>query len=307
MIPVDHFLESQGVAFCRYVDDIHIFCNDARHARSTLYKFADYLDKTQKIQLNRQKTHIHDAKDFKETCENNSLDKPINNLEQEMLKTVRSHTKSPYERVRILKLSNADLAKLSQENIEGVLTEYLDADEVDYIRLRWFIRRLAQVGAPGGVNFMVKRFDELLPAIAEVGKYFESAAPNFKGKWKDVGEDLVKLYDTDLVQASEYLQVVILSLFSRIKDLDHVNSLTKLYAQSSPMCQRKIMLAAAMANASAWLSTLKDAYKNADPWKRRAVIYSLRVLPKDAKDFWLKSVKKRVVGLDSLVAEFISN
>jgi len=89
--------------------------------------------------------------------------------------------------------------------------------------------------------------------------------------------------------------------------LDHVNSLTKLYAQSSPMCQRKIMLAAAMANASAWLSTLKDAYKNADPWKRRAVIYSLRVLPKDAKDFWLKSVKKRVVGLDSLVAEFISN
>jgi hypothetical protein len=106
---------------------------------------------------------------------------------------------SPYERVRIVKLSDADLAKLSKSNIENVLTEYLDADEVDYIRLRWFIRRLAQVGAPGGVNLIVKRFDEFLPAISEVGKYFESALPNFKGEWKDVGEDLIKLYDADIV------------------------------------------------------------------------------------------------------------
>jgi Reverse transcriptase (RNA-dependent DNA polymerase) len=306
MIPVDEFLQSIGVEFCRYVDDIHIFCKSERIARSTLYKFADYLDKTQKIQLNRQKTHMLDTNEFRNTCETNSIDKPINNLELQVLNTVRSHTKSPYERVRIIKLSNADLATLSQANIESVLKEYLDADEVDYIRLRWFIRRLAQVGAPGGVNLIVKRFDEFLPAIAEVGKYFEAAAPNSDGKWKDIGKDLIALYDTDLVQASEYLQVVILSLFSRIKDLNHVNSLTKLYATSSPMCQRKIMLAAATAKASAWLSTLKGAYKNADPWSKRAILYSLRALPKDAKDFWLKSVKKRVHGLDALVVDYIS-
>jgi hypothetical protein len=306
MIPVDDFIKSMGVKFCRYVDDIHIFCESERVARSILYKLADFLDKTQKIQLNRQKTQMLETKQFKETCDSNAVDKPINDLELEVLKAVRSHTKSPYERVRMVKLSNADLAKLSQANIESVLKDYLDAEDVDYIRLRWFIRRLAQVGVPGGVSFIVKRFDEFLPAIAEVGKYFESAAPNFNGKWKDIGEDLIKLYDTDLVQASEYLQVVILSLFSRIKDLNHVNSLTKLYAQSSPMCQRKIMLAAAMAKASAWLSTLKGAYKNADPWSRRAILYSLRALPKDEKDFWLKSVKKRVDGLDALIVDYIS-
>jgi hypothetical protein len=154
---------------------------------------------------------------------------------------------------------------------------------------------------------MVKRFDELLPAIAEVGKYFEAAAPNFTGEWKNVGRDLVELYDSDLVQASEYLQVVLLSLFSRIRGLNHVNSLTKLYAASPSMCQRKIVLAAAEAKASAWLSNLKGAYKNADPWCRRAIIYSLRVLPDDEKDFWLKSVKKRVTGLDSVIADFISS
>ena len=50
MIPTDDFLRSLGVVFCRYVDDIHIFCKTERAARSTLYRFADYLDKTQKIQ-----------------------------------------------------------------------------------------------------------------------------------------------------------------------------------------------------------------------------------------------------------------
>jgi hypothetical protein len=306
MIPNDDFLRSLGVVFCRYVDDIHIFCKTELAARSTLYKFADYLDKTQKIQLNRQKTHLLKSDAFKKTCESNSIDKPISNLELEVLQTVRSHTKSPYERVRIVKLSDADLAKLSQSNIESVLSDYLKAAEVDYIRLRWFIRRLAQVGAPGGVNFIVRRFDEFLPAIAEVGKYFESAAQNFDGKWKDIGEDLIKLYDTDLVQASEYLQVVILSLFSRIGDLNHVNSLTKLYAQSTAMCQRKILLAAAMAKASAWLGTHKSAYKNADSWSRRAILFSLRALPKDEKTFWLRSVAKRVNGLDALIVDYIS-
>jgi hypothetical protein len=305
MIPVDAFLRSLGVPFCRYVDDIHIFCESALVARSNLYKFADYLDKTQKIQINKQKTNLLETAEFKQVCEANSIDKPINNLEREVLDTVKSHTKSPYERVRIVKLSSIDMTKLSQENIENVLTEYVDANEVDYIRLRWFIRRLAQVGAPGGVNFIVRHFDEFLPAIAEVGKYFESAAPNYKGKWKDIGEDLVKLYDTDLVQASEYLQVVVLSLFSRIKDLNHIDSLTRVYGVSSVMCQRKIMLAAAGARAGAWLSTLKSSYKNADPWTRRAIIYSLRALPKDERAFWLKSVKRRVKGIDALIVDYV--
>jgi hypothetical protein len=72
------------------------------------------------------------------------------------------------------------------------------------------------------------------------------------------------------------------------------------------MVRRKIMLAAAASKASAWLSTFKGSYKNADPWTRRAIIFSLRVLPKDEKQFWLKSVRRRVSGLDTLIVDEIS-
>ena len=152
LIPVDGFLQSLGLPFCRYVDDIHIFCKSSRTARSALFKFADYMDKTQKINLNRQNANVFETSTFIETCRDNAVDKPISTIESDVLHTVRSYTKSPYERVRIVKVSAPDRKKLSQKNIEDVLAAYLDVNEVDYVRLRWFIRRLTQVGAPGRRN-----------------------------------------------------------------------------------------------------------------------------------------------------------
>lgn len=99
---------------------------------------------------------------------------------------------------------------------------------------------------------------------------------------------------------------MILSLFARISDLNHVNKLTQMYPSSSGMCQRKILLAAAQAGAQSWLSTHKGEYKNADTWKCRAILYSMRALPSDEKEFWLKSVRRRVEGLDKLIANSIS-
>lgn len=304
-IPIDNFLQSLGVTYCRYVDDMNIFCNSRDECHEILYKLVDYLDKNHKIQVNKQKTGIHKSDAYVKVCNDNTIDKPINKLERELLAAVRSYTNSPYERVRITRVSANDLAKLSQSNIESILNEYITATDIDYIRLRWFLRRLAQVGAPGGIAFIVKNFDDFIPAISEIGQYFESAAQNFTGDWKDIGEDLVKIYDRGIVQASEYLQVVILSLFSRINGINHINHLTKMYPKSTPMCQRKIMLAAAASNSSSWLSSLKSSYKNADTWNRRSIIYSLRVLPKDERQFWAKAAKRRLNGLDALILDSI--
>ncbi|NNH85780.1 RNA-directed DNA polymerase [Rhizobium laguerreae] len=306
MVPVDEFLDSLGVRWCRYVDDIHIFCDSRDEGHAILYKFVEYLDKTQKMQINKQKTKIFKSSAFWQTCDANKVDHPISPLELEMLVAVRTYTTSPYQRVRISKITPEDSAKLSKQNIEKVLRDYISAENVDYTRLRWFIRRLTQVGAPGGIEFIVKNFEDFLPAVAEVGNYFEASSQNYQGNWKDIGEALITVYDHGIVKASEYLQVVILSLFARIGDLNHVNKLTKMYSNSSAMCQRKILLAAARAGASSWLSTLRAEYKNSDPWKRRAAIYSMRALPDDERTFWLKAVKKRVVGLDKLIANFVA-
>lgn len=306
MIPVDQYLLSQGVTFCRYVDDIHIFCDTKKtDPHAILYKLVDYLDRTQKIQINKQKTKIFSSSEFIEICNRNTVDKPINAAEQHILQVIRGATNGPYQKVGVATLATADLAMLSDDKIRSVFEAYLNADEVDYVRLRWFIRRLAQVGVPGGVEYVVENFERLLPAISEVGKYLEAATDHYNGNWRDIGGALIDLYEKNIVQASEYLRIVILSLFTRIDDLNHISRLISVYDQSSAMCQRKIVLAAASAKQAAWLSNLKGAYKNADPWLRRAIIYALRVLPKDEKKFWLKSVKKRVDLLEGLVVKRI--
>jgi hypothetical protein len=306
LIPVDSFLKSLGVKFCRYVDDFHIFCESRNHAHEVLYSFVEYLDKTQKLQTNRQKTKILDSKHFENMCADSAIDKPINAIEHELLLTIRSHSKNPYERIPAKKVTAADQIKLSKEKIEQVLREYIEAPEVDYVRLRWFIRRLAQIGAPGGITFIISRFEEFLPAVSDVALYFESASGNFHGKWADIGEKLLAMYESSIIQANEFLKVIVLSLFARVDGINQIDKVTSFYGKSTPMCRRKILLAAGEANASAWLSSHKDLYKNADRWMRRAAIYSMRALPEDERKFWLKSVRKRVSGLDEAIADHIA-
>jgi hypothetical protein len=306
LIPIDSFLKGLNVRFCRYVDDIHIFCKSRNHAHEVLYSLVEYLDKTQKLQTNKQKTRILNAAQFAKVCADNAIDKPINTLEQELLVAVRSYTQSPYERVPIKKVSVNDLTKLSRQNIESVLKEYIDAPDVDYVRLRWFIRRLTQVGVPGGIPFIVSRFEEFLPAISDVAQYFEAAAGNYKGDWKDIGGKILDMYESSIIQANEFLRVVVLSLFARVDGINHIDRVTSYFANATPMCRRKILLAAAESGAGAWLSSHKSLYKTSDDWTRRAAIYSMRALPADEKSFWLKSVQSRVDGLDRSIADDIA-
>jgi hypothetical protein len=43
LIPVDRYIQSLGVVFCRYVDDIHIFCESRDKTHQVLYEIVQYL------------------------------------------------------------------------------------------------------------------------------------------------------------------------------------------------------------------------------------------------------------------------
>ncbi len=69
LIPLDNFLVLNGLSFCRYVDDIHIFCESHADAQNAIFQVADFLDKTQKLSLNKQKTSILNGSDFRAKAE----------------------------------------------------------------------------------------------------------------------------------------------------------------------------------------------------------------------------------------------
>ena len=291
LIPTDNFLRSSRIDYCRFVDDVHIFCKGEVQAQARLQQLAEYLDRTQKLGLSRPKTMVLPAAEFQKICDDHLMDRPVNELEKRMLDIVKRYSSSPYVPVQIMLLDRDEQAAFSKENIETVLAAYLAQTNIDHVRLRWTMRRLAQVGAPGGVEFCLKNFHKMAPAVAEIAAYLKSAEKHYAGSWADIGTEVLAAYRSELAQTNEYIRLVLLSVFSRLRDLNHFSDLADIFERAQPSEKRKVVLAAAESKNADWLRRFKGEANRVDPWLGRAILFAMRVLPEEERDFWLKTAK----------------
>ncbi|HHT71546.1 MAG TPA: Retron-type reverse transcriptase [Firmicutes bacterium] len=302
LIPVDNSLLARGLTYCRYVDDIMIFISGKREARRSLSQLAEILDKQQRLHLNRCKTSIYNTCNFQSLCDRMVEDQPLNDLERDLLNIVRLHSDgNPYHMVRISDLSEEELRSFSPAVVEKILSEYLSKEEPNFVRLRWFIRRLAQVGHPAAVEYILDNFDEMLPAVSEICRYFMSVGVGASTvDWETIGDRLINLLDSDIVKSNEYIQLSILHLFGKTPQLNHIARLIRKYREAPPYNRRKIILAAAASGAVDWLRELKEEVSVMDPWSKRAYLYAAYTLPADERSFFLRSVHPQGL-LDKLI------
>jgi retron-type reverse transcriptase len=290
LIPVDNSLLAYGIDYCRFVDDIIVFAKDETAARTHLYQVAGTLDKQQRLQLQKSKTRILPAVEFQKYCQDMIEDRPINDLERELVRILQKYYRgNPYRTIYLNELSPDEIRAFRPEVVKQIIDEYLSSDQPDFIRLRWFIRRLTQVGHDAAVDYCLTNFDRMIPALSEVCRYFIAVADNgAQLDWESVGERLIALLDNPVVQSNEYFQISILSLFSREPQLNHIARLIQRYQISSPYLRREIILAAASAKIGDWLRELKESVHAMDPWTRRAFLYSASCLPAEERRFFLR-------------------
>jgi nucleoside phosphorylase len=284
LIPLDGFLASQ-YEFARYADDIHVFCESYQAAQTAVFKVADFLDRFQRLSLNRQKTKVLTASEFEEATSRMLVDDPINRAEEEMLEVIRKRLTEEgmddnlYTGIEITHLAKEDLVRFSPPLVEQVLSAYVGSDSAHYIRLRWFLRRLTQVGVPGGVDFVANNVERFAPAIVDAVRYLASASKSFSGSWSTLGGHLLRALNHELLRANEYLQTVVLGAFANVKDLNHAGRLIELFPGSGPAVRREIVLATAAQNKADWLRQHQGELPSMDPWLRRAVYFAMRRLP----------------------------
>jgi hypothetical protein len=305
LIPIDEVLKLRGYEFCRYVDDIHIFCKSREDAQIAIYELADGLN-DQKLILNKQKTEILNKHDFTERATLHLVNNPINAEEREIIDMVKRNTGGPYNKISHDILGPEDLGVVSRLNVEAVLKDHLTGKDVDYARLRWFLRRLSQIETPEGIEFLLENIKSFIPAIADTANYIYSAQKNYKGDWGSLGTKLISILEFPVVKSNGYLQAIVLSLFSNITSLDHIETLIKKFDSSGAVAKRKIVLAAIAANAGPWLGSLKKHYSTMDPWLKRAVLYGAKRLPSDEKKYWLKLIKPHASILENVIIRAIS-
>jgi hypothetical protein len=167
LIPIDNSLSARGIRFCRFVDDIVIFATGKDAARTYLYQLAEILDKQQRLQLQKSKTQLFETNEFRKYCKTMLEDRPINDLEAQLLGIIRKYSHGePYRTVYLSDIEE-DLSQFTKEVVEQILSEYVEQEPPDFVRLRWFLRRLAQIGHPAAVEYCLANIEKLAAATSE--------------------------------------------------------------------------------------------------------------------------------------------
>ena len=306
MDAVDRSLSSRNYAFCRYVDDILIFCPTKDAAEIAIFECAEILDRHQRLALQKKKVEILTAAEFRERATRMMVNQPMNPEEEELLKIIRKHAGgSPYRNISLDNLTDDELKTLRSTDLESLLELYLTSVPVNYPRLAWLLRRLSQVAAPGGIKFVLQNISSLTPVLGDVGRYIVRAASNYEtSALESAGTAVLDSLELPLLNHSEYMQMVLLNLFARVPALDHTNRLTSRYQAAGAAARREIVSAAAAANAYQWLKERKDEFGTSDPWLRSAIIAAAACFPGDEAKFWLRRVKRQLTPVERFVARW---
>lgn len=292
MIPIDNSLFLSGINFMRFADDIVIFCNSPSSARQALASIASTLDKQQRLMLQRHKTKFYDTEKFGELCRSMVEDRPISDEEDQVLKIIRKYSNgNPYAIVSYNVISEQDWQKISGDIITSIIQEYIEESEVDYIRLRWFYRRLTQIGHPGAIDISLDNIANLTPCFANICTYLASVQSVEQERWVQIGEKLLYLLESNEVQGNEYFRLSILSLFTKNQHINHFSNLARQYTSSEPFARREILLSGKQNLAFDWLREYKESYQTMDSWQQSAYIYGCSGFPKDEKMYFLNRLK----------------
>ena len=290
LIPIDNSLKADGIDFIRYADDLVIFCGSKHAARKALHTVATTLDKQQRLMLQQHKTQFFGADDFRAHCAGKVEDRPLTDDEKELLKVIRRYSgDDPYATVTYDRVTPEDWKAFSGEMITRIINEYLQKEEVDYIRLRWFFRRLAQVGHHGALQVIIENIELLEPCLPSICSYISSIQAIPSDEWKEIGESLLGFLEPDSILDTEFARLSILSLFSKNEHIDHFVNLAKRFGVSDGYARREILLAARTNSEKAWLHNHKESYGSMDPWQRMAFVYCISILPRDERQFFLRS------------------
>ncbi len=288
LIPVDRSLQSLGLTFLRFADDILIFCADNTQAKSAVGKLALILDKQQRLTLQRHKTCVYAPASFQAHCAAMIEDRPISADEEALVKLIRKYSSgNPYQAVRYSQITADDWNQISETAIRAIITDYLSKDPVDYIRLRWFYRRLCQVGHPGALSVSLENIERLGPCFANLCQYFASIQAIDDNEWRSIGGHLLGLLNREEVRENEYFGLSVLSLFSKKPSLNHISTLLGQFSSAPAYARREILFAAKASGSFDWVREHKESFLMMDPWQQRAMLFAFSGMARDEKKYFV--------------------
>ena len=316
---IDRLLVTEGLTFCRFADDFHIFCDSTEDAYGSLIFLTEKLFRNQGLQLQKSKTRIMSSAEFAATT-------PLR-IDDHDAPAVETRTTALQEQARgLLRLSlrfdpysataRADYealkAELDKFDLLGLLREELSKSRIHISLTRKLVNALKYLDPIYQDDAMVSLMSnaELLYPI------FPAVLTVAKTVFNDLSADTQALIHNkvvELIESRSHVLKVELNLAYAIRLVACYHSpeaeaaLAKIYKlpTSSTLLRRDIILAMAKWKNWWWLSDLRSSFRSLSSAERRAFIVASYALRDEGKH-WRQHTSGEFTPFEQLVQDWVS-
>jgi Reverse transcriptase (RNA-dependent DNA polymerase) len=299
----DRLFRSEGMKFCRFVDDYHFFVDSREEAYQALVKISETLYANEGFSLQKSKTRILSSAEFSTSASLVAEDGDPSRASLLSLSLqfdpYSADPEGDYETLR---------SAVEQVDILGLLTQELAKTRVHSPLTKKLIQAIRFLGAKpknDAVLSLVNNLDVLAPLFGIV-------AITIKSLFGDLLPDTRNLVIgaiSDQLRKSSHLMKVDLNVAyaARVIALQHTDEnemlLNQIYSRTqSIFVRREVMLAMVKWRAAHWLSDKRRFFSTMSPWERRAFIIGSYTLL-DEGEHWRSHVKDSLDPFSLLVRD----
>lgn len=306
----DRLMNSRGIKFKRFVDDIHIFCKTIEEAHSALNFLAMKLMRNEGLTLQKHKTQIQSRLEFEKLVASRINAESDSEKEKERAKFMSLPINyDPY----------SDTADEDYNRIKEQLNEFdivgLLNDELKKVRIhQQFGKRLIKtfdVLEPEIVSrsfdSIITRFETLYPIFPAIMlsayKNFDRLDEQTKNNLLDKLRGLVN--DDSYIIQSEINMTYLLRVIGLENSLLNEETILKAYNRFSESILIKSIVIQIMTRWKAyhWLTDKKDTFSTMNKWERRMFIISANFLG-DEGNHWLTHNKREFSDTEKIIMKW---
>ena len=301
---IDRTMMGWGQPYCRYADDMRVFCRSRADANAALEDLARALFENHGLTFQPEKTAIVTAKEYRdrfslapERVEAESLTTRFRELLDRAGVTDRYEEDVEYD----------DLPPIVQEeidnlNLKDVFEEHLKASPIDPIVIRILLHRLGQLN----INVVDQVLDNLggfASVMDSVIRYLRHLRGIPDADRTAIGARIIAACEAP--EASSYEKMCLLSLFTEGREFHNEASFERLERVTrDPAVRRELTLALGRAHREHWLMQRRRDAAALDPWNRRAFYAAFSSVTAEPREVYYRSLRGGADVLERAVIEW---
>lgn len=299
---LDVALDATRRPFCRYSDDIRIFCSSERDARAALEHLATTLFNTQGLTLQPAKTMILSQQDYLQRFQSSGERIELESLTDRLHELLEeAGYENDYEdEIDIDSLPDDVKEEIDRLNMIEVLNEQIAAEKQDVVVMRFVLHRLRQLGIDEAVDDVMANLSDLTPAIDVVVEYLSGLRDSNERVRRKIGSKVLAGLKKPV--NGSYERLCLLSLFTKGDEFNHADEFEPLYSRFlDAVTRRELILAMGRAGRDHWFRANRLDYQSLEPWSRRAFLAAFSCVDPNAATHFYRSLRNGANVLEKAV------